>query len=155
MGAGTERMDIQIWGDISLPMLMFLICECIHVCMLSVSVVSDSLWPHWLQPARLFCPWDWFTRQVYWNRLLCPPQWVLPDPGITPASLMSPVLAGRFFVTSATWEAHECITYRKAYFIGWRKYGCIAHRGNETWNVNILPPWEEKNCICVFFARKI
>ena len=24
----------------------------------SHSVVSDSLWPHGLQPARLFCPWD-------------------------------------------------------------------------------------------------
>ena len=25
---------------------------------LSCSVVSDSLWPHGLQPARLLCPWD-------------------------------------------------------------------------------------------------
>ena len=25
---------------------------------LSCSVMSDSLWPHGLQPARLFCPWD-------------------------------------------------------------------------------------------------
>ena len=24
----------------------------------SHSVVSDSLWPHGLQPARLLCPWD-------------------------------------------------------------------------------------------------
>ena len=29
----------------------------------------------------------------------------LPDPGIEPTSLMSPVLAGRFFTASATWEA--------------------------------------------------
>ena len=28
----------------------------------------------------------------------------LPDPGIEPPSLMSPVLAGGFFTTSATWE---------------------------------------------------
>ena len=28
-----------------------------------------------------------------------------PDPGIEPASLMSPALAGRFFGTSTTWEA--------------------------------------------------
>ena len=28
-----------------------------------------------------------------------------PDPGIEPASLMSPALAGGFFTTSATWEA--------------------------------------------------
>ena len=30
----------------------------------------------------------------------------LPDPGIEPASLMSPSLAVRFFTSSATWEAH-------------------------------------------------
>ena len=29
----------------------------------------------------------------------------LPDPGIEPASLMSPALAGEFFTTSTTWEA--------------------------------------------------
>ena len=29
----------------------------------------------------------------------------LPDPGIEPVSLMCPALAGRFFTTSATWEA--------------------------------------------------
>ena len=27
-------------------------------CMLSCSVVSDSMWPHGLQPTRLLCPWD-------------------------------------------------------------------------------------------------
>ena len=31
---------------------------------------------------------------------------VLPNPGIEPVSLMTPALAGRFFTTSATWEAH-------------------------------------------------
>ena len=30
----------------------------------------------------------------------------LPDPGIEPMSLTSPALAGRFFTTSASWEAH-------------------------------------------------
>ena len=34
----------------------------------------------------------------------------LPDPGIKPASLKSPALAGRFFTTSATWEAHQWCT---------------------------------------------
>ena len=29
----------------------------------------------------------------------------LPNPGIEPASLTSPALAGGFFTTSATWEA--------------------------------------------------
>ena len=30
----------------------------------------------------------------------------LPKPGTEPASLMPPALVGRFFTTSATWEAH-------------------------------------------------
>ena len=46
-----------------------------------------------------------FSKQEYWSRLLCPPPWALPDPGIKPRSLMSPAMAGRFFTTSTTWEA--------------------------------------------------
>ena len=46
-----------------------------------------------------------FSRLEYWSGLLCPPPGNLPDPGIEPTSLMSPALAGRFFTTSATWEA--------------------------------------------------
>ena len=46
-----------------------------------------------------------FPRQEYWSGLLFPPPGDLPDPGIEPSSLMSPALAGRFFTTSATWEA--------------------------------------------------
>ena len=48
-----------------------------------------------------------FSRQQYWSGLSCPPPGNLPDPGIEPRSLMSPALAGRFFTTSATWEAPE------------------------------------------------
>ena len=29
-----------------------------RACILSSSVTSDSLWPHGLESARLFCPWD-------------------------------------------------------------------------------------------------
>ena len=39
------------------------------------------------------------------NGLSCPPPGDLPNPGMEPAPLMSPALAGRFFTTSATWEA--------------------------------------------------
>ena len=37
--------------------------------------------------------------------MLCLPPGDLPDPAIQPASSMSPALAGKFFTTSATWEA--------------------------------------------------
>ena len=36
----------------------------------------------------------------------CPPPGDLSNPGIEPASLTSPELAGGFFTTGATWEAH-------------------------------------------------
>ena len=45
-----------------------------------------------------------FSRQEYWSGLPCPPAGDLPDPGIEPTSLMSPALAGRFFITRDTWE---------------------------------------------------
>ena len=46
-----------------------------------------------------------FSRQEYCSGLPCPPPRDLPDPGIEPASLMSPALADGFFTTSATWES--------------------------------------------------
>ena len=46
-----------------------------------------------------------FSRQEYWSGLPFPPSEDLPDPGIEPASLMSPALASRFFSTSTIWEA--------------------------------------------------
>ena len=50
-----------------------------------------------------------FSRQEYWSELPCPPPGDLPDTGIKPVSLMSPALAGGFFTTSATWEAHSLL----------------------------------------------
>ena len=37
------------------------------------------------------------SRQKYWSGLPCPPPGDLPDPGIEPVPLKSPVLVGRFF----------------------------------------------------------
>ena len=45
------------------------------------------------------------SREEHWGGLPCPPPGDLPDPGLKPTSLKSPVLAGRFFTTSASWEA--------------------------------------------------
>ena len=47
-----------------------------------------------------------FSRQEDRRGLPCPPPGDFPDPGIKHVSLMSPALAGRFFTTSTTWEAH-------------------------------------------------
>ena len=45
-----------------------------------------------------------FSRQEYWSGLPFPAPGDLPHPGIEPASLTSPALAGKFLTTSATWE---------------------------------------------------
>ena len=46
-----------------------------------------------------------FSRQEYWSGLPCLPPGDLPDPGIKPALLTSPALAGKFSTTSTTWKA--------------------------------------------------
>ena len=47
-----------------------------------------------------------FSRQELWSGLPFPSPGDLPNPGIEPTSLTSPALAGGFFTTSTTWEAH-------------------------------------------------
>ena len=67
-----------------------------------------------------------FSRQEYWNRLPFPSPVYLPDPGIKPASLMSPALAGGFFITSASWDtAGSCSPYsvkNNTYFTFWEGF---------------------------------
>ena len=89
----TEVFILNVWT------VWHVDCVCV-----SRSVMSNCLQPHGLYPARLLCPWG-FSWQEYWSGLPLPPQGDLPDPGIEPMSFMSPALAGRFFTTSATWEA--------------------------------------------------
>ena len=63
------------------------------------------------KPIRLLCPQDSPTTNTGMgchNLLLGN----LPDPGIEPTSLMSPAQAGRFFTTSATWEAGSFVLAR-------------------------------------------
>ena len=73
------------------------------VCVQSLSCVQLFVTP-WTAACQAPLPMR-FSRKDYWSGLPCPPPEDLPNPGIEPASLMSPALAGRFFTTSATWEA--------------------------------------------------
>ena len=53
-----------------------------------------------------------FSRQEYWSGLPCP-SGDIPNPGIEPASLKSPALAGRIFSTSDLGRhSHVCIRRR-------------------------------------------
>ena len=52
-----------------------------------------------------------FSRQEYWSGLPFPPLGDILDPGIEHTFLTSPALVGRFFTTSATWEAPSTNIY--------------------------------------------
>ena len=62
--------------------------------MLSHSVVFDSVTP-WTVAYQNPLSME-FSRQEYWSRLPFPTPGDLSNPGIEPASLESPALAGRF-----------------------------------------------------------
>ena len=77
----------------------------IHMSLLfSCSVMSNSFMIPKESVAHQDPLWIGFSMQEYWSGLPCPPPGD-PDPGIDPASLMSPALAGGFFTTTTTWEA--------------------------------------------------
>ena len=63
--------------------------------------MSDSLLLHVAYQAPLSMG---FSKQEYWNGLPFASPGDLPDPGIEPRFLMSPTLAGEFFITSTPWE---------------------------------------------------
>ena len=68
----------------------------------SVSVYVDSVMSYSVTPwtvARKAILLMEFSRREYWSRLPFPPPGSLPDPGIKPASLEPPALAGGFFTT--------------------------------------------------------
>ena len=49
-------------------------------------------------------------KKEYWSGFSCPLRGDLLDPGIKPASLMSPALARGYFIPRATWEAPQFFT---------------------------------------------
>ena len=67
------------------PCLWPLSSGCVCACQVA-SIVSDSLRPHGLQPAKLLYPWG-LSRQEYWSGLPRPPPGSLPDRGVKPTLL--------------------------------------------------------------------
>ena len=65
-----------------------------YVCVLSCSVVSNSLAP-WTVARQGPLSME-FSRHEYWSQLPFPTPGDLPRPGIKPMSLASPALAGGF-----------------------------------------------------------
>ena len=82
------------------------------MCAQLLQVVSNSVTP-WIIAHQAPLSMG-LSRQQYRSGLPCPPPGDLPNPGIEPTALTSPVLAGEFFTTSATWEATKDRTKREA-----------------------------------------
>ena len=76
------------------------VCVCVRSCFSRVQLFA-TLWT----VARQAPLSMGFSRQAYKSRLPCPLPGDPPASGIELISFMSPVLAGRFFTTNATWEA--------------------------------------------------
>ena len=90
----ATRRDFHVEHHVQRPRggtLLVMIC----VCMLSRSVMSNSLQPQTLIAHQALLSMKFF-REQYWSGLPIPPPGDLPDPGIKPASS---ALAGRFFTT--------------------------------------------------------
>ena len=79
----------------------------VHVfCMCAQSLSHVQLFvTSWTVACEAPLSMTYFQRE-YWTGLPFPPLGDLPNPGIKP---VSPALAGRFFTTSATWEAQLMI----------------------------------------------
>ena len=77
---------------------------CVHVKSLSRVQLFATPWT----AAHQAPPSTGFSRQEYWSGLPFLTPGDLPDPGIKP---LSPLLAGGFFTTSATWEAFDSLIY--------------------------------------------
>ena len=77
----------------------------------------------------------------YWSGLSCPPPGDRPKAGNEPESFMSPALAGRFFITSATWEVHYFYTPRNAHLKGYLDN--LQKRPDSSWWACCFEPWAQ------------
>ena len=96
---GCQRRPVGVIGHQKKPVDQLAMCvhgKLLQMCLTLCSPVDCSL-PgssvHRILQARIL---EW---------LACLPLGDLPDPGIKPAPLMSPALAGRFSMASTTWKA--------------------------------------------------
>ena len=115
------------------------------LCVLSHSVMSNSLWQNRLQPSRLLCPWE-FSRQEYWSGLPCPSPGDLPNPGI---ESRCPTLQA----DSLPSEPPEKVQY----LLEVTKIKKMWYRGKDRqmiqWN-RIESPKEVLRCMCPFTCHK-
>ena len=115
--------------------------------LLSRLVVSDSLQPHGLHPARLLCPWG-FSRQEYWSGLPCIPPGGLPNPSIKPRP---PTLQADSLLSEPPGKPHplaHSISFLETYFLAHLKLPFQSHSScflASIWELLLLPLYKEKH----------
>ena len=84
------------------------VCVCVRVCAVCLVLFRGFATPctvaHWVLLSMGLPGKNTGVDRHFWNGLLCLSPGDFPDSGIEPMSLVSPALAGRFFITSATWQ---------------------------------------------------
>ena len=100
-----KNWDINDILVLSVPYNDFNICiyHDMRVCMLSCVWLFATPWTVACQAPLS----NEFSRQDYWSGLPFPPPWDLLHPGIEPARLASPALAGGFFTTAPPGKARK------------------------------------------------
>ena len=105
MAFSNDRSVAKSWDLMILYILVWkntLMIQC--ACVLSRSIVSNSLGPRGRYSARLLCPWN-FPSKKHWSGLPFRTPGDLLNPGIEQTSPESPALAGEFFTTEPPGKA--------------------------------------------------
>ena len=98
---------------------------------LSCSIMSDSLRPPGLYPARPLCPWG-FSRQEHWHGLPCPPPADLPNPGLPHCGPILYHLSHRGSPRVLEWVAYH-FSRGSSQPRNWTRVSCIAGRFFTSW----------------------
>ena len=130
----TQILPSQVWTFHSPGLCHSRMPLCVYLCELS------RVWP-------FATPWTvahqaplsmGFSRQEYWSGLPFSPPGHLPHPAMELEYLASPALAGRFFTTSATWEALMVVAFlprqlKSPSVLAWRIPGTGSLVGCRLW----------------------
>ena len=110
-------------------------------CVLCLWVVSDSLRPRGMWPARLLCQWG-FSRQEYWSGLLFPFPGDLQNPGIKPRS---PALQADALPSDPPGKPHSHSAFRFIPLIS-KQYRHLPSSLTKTLSVILDPSFLSASC---------
>ena len=111
-----------------------------HVCVLSCVGLFAA---PWTIAHQIPLSMEFSRQEGYWSGLPFPPPGDLPNPGIEPASLTSPALAGGFFTTASPENSYFWVYYGLPWWLEWWRI-CLQYRrpGFDPWVRKI--PWRRE-----------